>query len=706
MANYSKIRMFDSDIHIFEYDPKKNPSQIAFGQKGKLERASTLNHGWYDKNGYKAIAKINLGFFWKSSEHLGLVMYDGGFVEGSPSLENAECWLDKEGNFHVAQIDDAKVDQIKKDGFAWGGSLSYSLLVDGEKKFLGQERYDHFAYRHPRTLVGQKTDGTMVLAVADGRSSSSRGLTGKQSADVMLHLGCINAINADGGGSSTMVFDNKVVNKPSDGSERGVGTALLVFAKDEPKEESTNENTGLDIIEDFLTPNPYSRPQRKLSGVDGIVWHWVANPNSSAKGNRNYFESRKNGKNSYGSAHYIIDIDGNIIQCLPDDEMAYHVGSKTYTSESLNRLGSYPNANTIGIECTHIDWEGNMTQATKNALYKLTAHLLDKYSLDVNDIWLHKTVVGWKDCHRFYVNNPAEYKKAKENVFKLMEKNSDVVKDVDPKEFAKSITLVDSDAEGMYEIKSGDTLWGISQALDITVDQIQDLNPDLDPRTLKVGDKIRVKEVKIATHTVVKGDTLWGISSKYNITVDKLRQLNKGIEATVLQVGAKIVVATDEPVETKPEKAVTKPSYTKYDDVMLGRVKGSVWLHSTPDYESSSRSRVLNTGESYKVYGESDNEMYDVGGGYVGKKYIEIVGKYNVYDLPSVVLRRGASGSHVVQLQRALNKLNFIVGKEDGEFGARTENALKRFQSIHTPYSVDGVYGSKTEKALEEQLNK
>lgn len=173
---------------------------------------------------------------------------------------------------------------------------------------------------------------------------------------------------------------------------------------------------GYKIIEKLLTPNKYSRPQDKLKGVKGIVVHWVANPQASAEANRNFFENRKLGKTGYGSAHYIIDLDGDVIRCIPENEVAYHVGSKTYTKEALSRLSTYPNNCTIGIECCHVDWNGKMTDATYNTLVELVADLLKKYKLTTDDLWLHKEVVGWKDCHKWFVDHPDEWVKFKKLV--------------------------------------------------------------------------------------------------------------------------------------------------------------------------------------------------------------------------------------------------------------------------------------------------
>ena len=70
----------------------------------------------------------------------------------------------------------------------------------------------------------------------------------------------------------------------------------------------------------LLTPNKNSRPQTKLKKVNGIVVHYTANPGTDAMANRNYFESRKDkpDQTKYKvSSHFIIGLDGTIIQCIP-----------------------------------------------------------------------------------------------------------------------------------------------------------------------------------------------------------------------------------------------------------------------------------------------------------------------------------------------------------------------------------------------------
>ena len=84
--------------------------------------------------------------------------------------------------------------------------------------------------RHPRTAIGYSKDRkTVWLFVVDGRSASSVGMTLVEMADQMRKLGAWQAMNFNGGGSTTMVIGGKVVNTPTDPTgEREVGHALLV----------------------------------------------------------------------------------------------------------------------------------------------------------------------------------------------------------------------------------------------------------------------------------------------------------------------------------------------------------------------------------------------------------------------------------------------------------------------------------------------
>ena len=131
--------------------------------------------------------------------------------------------------------------------------------------------------------------------------------------------------------------------------------------------------------------------------------HWTANTNKGADAvaNRNYF----NTTNNWASTHYIVD-DKQIIRCLPDDEIGYHMGSSKYTRLADDiREGKYsPNYFLLGIEmCVNKDGDWDKTY---NATVELAAYLLRKHGLTVEDIYRHYDITG-KDCPKMLLEEEA-----------------------------------------------------------------------------------------------------------------------------------------------------------------------------------------------------------------------------------------------------------------------------------------------------------
>ena len=82
----------------------------------------------------------------------------------------------------------------------------------------------------PRSAVGVTVDGAMLFVVVDGRQTTSPGISLSALAELMMELGAVEAMNLDGGGSSTLVYKGQVMNRPSDGFERSVSVALVFIA--------------------------------------------------------------------------------------------------------------------------------------------------------------------------------------------------------------------------------------------------------------------------------------------------------------------------------------------------------------------------------------------------------------------------------------------------------------------------------------------
>ncbi|HHY46898.1 MAG TPA: AMIN domain-containing protein [Firmicutes bacterium] len=112
------------------------------------------------------------------------------------------------------------------------------LVSDGKITVTAQEEHfqaDVAAGRAPRTALGVTRDNHLILLAATGRQRDiSVGLTLEELAGLMIELGAVDALNLDGGGSSTLAIRGFVVNLPSGGQERKVGDAILVFDDGRP----------------------------------------------------------------------------------------------------------------------------------------------------------------------------------------------------------------------------------------------------------------------------------------------------------------------------------------------------------------------------------------------------------------------------------------------------------------------------------------
>jgi N-acetylmuramoyl-L-alanine amidase CwlA len=130
--------------------------------------------------------------------------------------------------------------------------------------------------------------------------------------------------------------------------------------------------------------------------------------------NRNYF----NGSAQYASAHYIVD-DSAIIQCIPDNEVGYHVGANNYKPDGVKIMGNSgltPNYFLIGFEmCVNADGDWNKTY--KNSV-DLAAHLLRKYHFTTDHLFRHFDITG-KDCPKMMLESIA-WNKFKSDIKKAM----------------------------------------------------------------------------------------------------------------------------------------------------------------------------------------------------------------------------------------------------------------------------------------------
>ena len=151
----------------------------------------------------------------------------------------------------------------------------------------------------------------------------------------------------------------------------------------------------------LLTINPYSRCGDALTTVTTLVIHYVGNAGTSAMDNREYFEDLKDTHITSASSHFIISLDGEIVQCIPLSEVAYASNDR--------------NNDTIAIECCHPEADGKFSDATYASLVELSAFLCKSFHINPQELLRHYDVSG-KLCPLYYVEHPDEWQELKDRI--------------------------------------------------------------------------------------------------------------------------------------------------------------------------------------------------------------------------------------------------------------------------------------------------
>lgn len=180
-----------------------------------------------------AIAAINAGGFYDPNGTgtgrlpYGFILQDGKYTLGQdvgPSESVDFIGFTKSGNLIAGSYDKT---ELKDMDAMWGVTFGPPLIVNGKKMITDGDGGWGIG---PRTAIGQKKDGTVIFLVIDGRQPGySTGATLRDVQDILYEEGCVIAANLDGGSSSTLYYNGKVVNKPADLlGERMIPTAFIV----------------------------------------------------------------------------------------------------------------------------------------------------------------------------------------------------------------------------------------------------------------------------------------------------------------------------------------------------------------------------------------------------------------------------------------------------------------------------------------------
>lgn len=204
-----------------------DPSKITLGVAPELGKiGATLSSIVKDAG---AIGGVNAGGFMDDNftgtgaEPDGIVIKDGSIVYQTSNKSKFQIVGFNKDNVLVVS-NSMTVSQIKKSNLRCAISFGPALVLNGKSLVTSGG-----TSLQPRTAIGQKKDGTVLLLVIDGRQSKSAGANLSDIADVMLKYGAYNAGNLDGGSSATMNFQGKTLNNPCDiAGERSIATAFLI----------------------------------------------------------------------------------------------------------------------------------------------------------------------------------------------------------------------------------------------------------------------------------------------------------------------------------------------------------------------------------------------------------------------------------------------------------------------------------------------
>ena len=213
---------------------KKNKAKIM----ADPQQLATVSH--FIKN-TRAVVAINGNFFdMKNGGAVDFIKVDGKIINENRKSKSGKRDFHQKAAVVIHKnklfihkwdgIEDWESKKLKSNNIMLNGPL---LIYNHQQEVLDSNAFNN--NRHPRTCVGVKDDGSIIMLVADGRNTNAAGLTLSELTKIMQWLGCKSAINFDGGGSSTLwIKDLGVVNHPSDNKkwdyegERKVANALVI----------------------------------------------------------------------------------------------------------------------------------------------------------------------------------------------------------------------------------------------------------------------------------------------------------------------------------------------------------------------------------------------------------------------------------------------------------------------------------------------
>jgi len=177
-----------------------------------------------------AILAINGDYY--GVQEKGYVLKNGTIYRNTPSYNQEDLVIYKDGSFKIINESEVSLETLLKEGAYNVLSFGPGLVENGNITVGVNDEVGKAMNSNPRTAIGIIDDNHYVFVVSDGRTSESVGLSLYELATILKNLGCKTAYNLDGGGSSTMVFNNEVINNPvsmgRSTSERSVSDIVYI----------------------------------------------------------------------------------------------------------------------------------------------------------------------------------------------------------------------------------------------------------------------------------------------------------------------------------------------------------------------------------------------------------------------------------------------------------------------------------------------
>jgi exopolysaccharide biosynthesis protein len=203
--------MYVADIQVSDVSYLKTAlADDTYGRNIKAETSTIAE----EKNAIFAINGDYYGF-----RDTGYVLRNGKAYRSTGKGE--ALVIDKEGNLSMVSESDVSMQSLNAKG-AWQVlSFGPGLVENGKITVNSTSEVGQSKNSNPRTAIGQVSKLHYIVIVSDGRTSESAGLSLLQLAEEFKERGCTTAYNLDGGGSSTMYFNGKIINNPTDGRKNG-----------------------------------------------------------------------------------------------------------------------------------------------------------------------------------------------------------------------------------------------------------------------------------------------------------------------------------------------------------------------------------------------------------------------------------------------------------------------------------------------------